>query len=98
MKNQNGITLVSLVMTIILIMILATVGTYTSLEAYENMRVEAYIAKMKTVQEAVNRFCEKYTVSQINEMTELLPGSSNSIPEKARDVLDVVITDHLRDK
>lgn len=94
MKNQKGITLISLVMTIILVIILASVGTYTGFQAYENMRVEAFVAKMKTAQEAVNKFCEKYTVQEMNEMTDLLSGNSGSIPSDAVAVLNSVTKSH----
>ena len=73
MKKENGITLISLVITIILIMILAAVGTYTGVQVFENMRVRAFVARMKTVQEAVDKLCDKYTVNEINSMGSGLP-------------------------
>lgn len=89
MKNQNGITLISLVMTIILIMILASVGTYTGFETYENMRVEAFVAKMKTVQEAVDKLCDTYTIQEINNMGL----SYTSAPSDAQAVLNSVVNE-----
>ena len=90
MKDQKGITLISLVMTIILIMILASVGTYTGLETYENMRVEAFVAKMKTVQEAVDKFCDTYTVSEIIDETNHFGVPASSAPSDAQAVLNSV--------
>lgn len=97
MKSQKGITLISLVMTIILIMILASVGTYTGFETYENMRVEAFVAKMKTVQEAVDKFCDSHTVLEIINATDTetdkqkygLPASS--APSDSTAILNSVI-------
>lgn len=91
MKNENGITLISLVMTIVLIFILASIGTYTGFESYENMRVQAFVAKMKTIQEAVNNLCEKYSVSEINEMGFAF--DSSSIPSDQKNILNTVISD-----
>lgn len=94
MKNQNGITLISLVITIILVVILASVAIYTGIESYDNMRAEAFIAKMKTIQEAVDKLCEEYTVK---EMIESDLGSrpiglkASSAPSDAKAVLKSVI-------
>ena len=89
MKNEKGITLISLVVTIILIMILAVIGTYNGLEVYENMQVEAFVSKMKVVQEAVNNLCEKYSVQEINSMGE----NSNEISSEDKQVLSNVISE-----
>lgn len=87
MKNQNGVTLIFLVMTVILIMILASIVTYTGAESYENMKVQIFVSKMITVQEAVDKLCEKYTVPEINEMGL----SYTSAPTEATNVLNEVI-------
>ena len=68
MKNEKGITLVALVITIILMMILLSVSIETGFTTYENMKVQAFIAKMITVQEAVDKLCDKYSIQEINEM------------------------------
>ena len=89
MKSENGITLVSVVITIILIMILAVIGTYNGLEVYENMRVENFVSKMKVVQEAVNKLCEQYSVQEINEMgTDI-----GNAPADDKEVLETLISD-----
>lgn len=68
MKNEKGITLVALVITIILMMILLSVSIETGFTTYENMKVQAFIAKMITVQEAVDKLCDKYSIQEINGM------------------------------
>lgn len=60
MKNQKGITLVSLIVTIILVLILSTVGLNASLSAYRNMKLQNFIAKMKVIQEKVNTIKDNY--------------------------------------
>ena len=42
MKNENGVTMVSLVVTIILMVILASVTTYSGIESYKDMKKENY--------------------------------------------------------
>ena len=89
MKNENGITLISLVMTIVLIVILAAISTYTGIEAYNNMRVQAFVAKMIALQEKVDIFCDKYSVSEINSMGVKFENCSDTV---ATQVLNDVIT------
>lgn len=66
MKNQKGITLISLIITIILIIMLASIGTYTGIESFNNMRVQAFVSKMIALQEKVNVFCDQHTISEMN--------------------------------
>ena len=79
MKNQKGITLISLVITIILIIILASVAVYTGFDTYENMKVKAFVAKMKTMQEAVDKLCDKYTIQEINTLGTGLPADAITV-------------------
>ena len=76
MKKENGITLISLVITIILILILASVSIYTGVNIYEQMRVKNFVAKMKAVQTAVDKVCDKYTVQEINSKIGVLASTS----------------------
>ena len=73
LHNESGVTLIALVTTIIIIMILMSITIYTGVEIYENMKVENFVAKMIVVQEAVDKLCEKYTVSEINDMANSAP-------------------------
>jgi type II secretory pathway pseudopilin PulG len=61
MKNENGITLVALVVTIIVIIILASVTTYSGIESYKYMKQENFVAKMKVIQEKVDLIKSEYT-------------------------------------
>lgn len=60
MKNESGVTLVSLVITIILIFILASITTYSGIEAYKDMKKENYVAKLKVIQEKVDLITSEY--------------------------------------
>lgn len=60
MKNEKGVTMVSLVVTIILMVILASVTTYSGIESYKDMKKENYIAQLKVIQEKVNLIAEEY--------------------------------------
>ena len=52
-KNERGITLTALVVSIIVMLILASVTVQTSFTAYENTRAEKFKAQMKVIQETV---------------------------------------------
>ena len=87
MKKQSGITLISLVITIILVIVLASVSIYTGIDIYENMREEVFIGKMRTIQEAVDKLCNEHTVQEINTMGQ----DFSSAPSGAKAVLNSVI-------
>ena len=87
MKNQKGISLITLLFTIILMLIITTITMYSGFEAYDNMKVQVYVAKLKTLQEKVDIFCDKYSVKEINTMGTIY----SQVPEKDRNALDEVI-------
>lgn len=60
MKNGKGVTLIALVTSIIIMFIIAGVASYSGIEAYKNMRVQNFIAKMKVIQEKVDFVCDNY--------------------------------------
>lgn len=77
MKNQSGITLIALVITIIVTLIILSISISSSFEALESMREHNFVTKMIALQERVDVFCDKYTVKEINEM-----GSTGSQEDK----------------
>lgn len=54
MKNKNGITIVSLVVTITILLLLSTVTINVTLDTYRMANVQSYIAKMKVIQGKVD--------------------------------------------
>lgn len=64
MRNDCGITLVSLVITIVVLIILSTVVTTISMEQFENMKLEGFYSKLEIAQEGIEKISatnEKYT-------------------------------------
>ena len=63
MKNYRndikGITLISLVITIIVLLILASVATYSGLSVIRSAKLEAFTTEMKIMQTQVNELYEK---------------------------------------
>lgn len=60
MKNQKGVTLIFLVVTIMILITIAGLTVTSSIELYKKMRYENFIAKLEELQGAVDKMCEKY--------------------------------------
>ena len=59
MKSENGITLISLAITIMIIIILAGVAIYTGKSAIDSSQVAKFTADMKLIQSQVNTIYEE---------------------------------------
>ena len=59
MGQEKGITLITLVITIILLMILTSVTVTVGYGTYKDMLLTAYVAKMNMVQSRVNVISQK---------------------------------------
>ena len=53
-KNNKGITLVALVITIVVILILASVATYSGIDAIKSSEFTRFSAELKIMQTQVN--------------------------------------------
>ena len=49
-NSAKGITLIALIVTIIVILILASVGTYNGIEAVKTAQLNKFISEMKIMQ------------------------------------------------
>lgn len=71
MKNDKGITLISLVITIIVILILTSISYYTGVNNVKESRDSAVKIELQLVQQAV---IQKYTKSKLIGDFSILPG------------------------
>lgn len=95
MKNQKGITLISLVITIIVMFILTSIGTYTGVKNIRESREKAVKTELKLVQQAV---LQKYAKYNLTGDKSILPGNSyvdftelNSIIKEINEKTEVTI-------
>lgn len=58
MKNKSGITLVSLVITIIILLILSTVTITISVKQFDNMQLKAFYSKLEIAQQSVEKIAQ----------------------------------------
>ena len=67
MKDNKGITLIVLVITIIILFIIASVGTYSGLEALKDAKEKTQISEVNMLKQAVVENYTKYETTK-NEM------------------------------
>lgn len=55
MKNEKGITLVALILTVVILLILAGVGATTGINQLNNIKLKSFYSKLEIAQEAVEK-------------------------------------------
>ena len=95
MKNEKGVTLISLVITIIVLLILASISTYTGIGNIKETRESVRKTELQLVQQAV---IQKYTKYNLTGDDKLLQGVSyqdftelNSLIAEIREKISVTI-------
>ncbi len=64
MRNQRGITIVSLVITIVIMFIIASITITNSIGAYKTMAYQTFKSELEEIQSAVNETCENYLIER----------------------------------
>ncbi len=72
-KDNKGITLVALIMTIILMLILVSVTTYSGINSYKNAQVTKFVTQMQLIQAKVDDLVSSKTIEELNSMNLQLP-------------------------
>lgn len=67
-KNNKGVTLIALAITIILLLILATVGTVTGMNSIKSSQFTKFTTELKIMQTQVNDLYQKYKDSKTIEV------------------------------
>lgn len=67
-KDNKGITIVSLILTIIIMLILVTVTTYSGINTYRNAEVTKFVAQMQLIQTKVDDLVGTKTVEEIDDL------------------------------
>lgn len=92
-KNSNGITLVALVVTIIVLLILTSVGTYSGIRAAKLAELNRFTAELKIMQTQVNSMYEKWKNDEtINNQTILSIGTEISSNNDVQTQANIVFT------
>ena len=67
LKNNKGITLVALIITVILMLILASVAAYSGTNIYKEMQVTKFITQMQLIQTKIDELVEDKKTENIGE-------------------------------
>lgn len=67
-KDNNGITLIALIITIILMLILVSVTTYTGLDTYKNTQVTKFVTQMQLLQAKIDDLIETKTSEELDSL------------------------------
>ena len=66
-KNSKGVTLIALVTTIIVLLILASVATYSGIEIVNSSKLTTFTTEMKIMQTQVNGLYDQWKKDEINK-------------------------------
>lgn len=72
-KDNKGITLVALIMTIILMLILVSVTTYSGINSYKHTQVTKFVTQMQLLQAKVDDLVSSKTDEELNSMNLQTP-------------------------
>lgn len=76
-KRTEGITLISLVITIVVLIILASVGTYSGIEVINSSKVVKLTTELKILQTNINKIREEKEEFDETEGEEIQEGSAH---------------------
>ena len=77
-KDNKGITLVSLIITIIILLILTTVITTTGLDTYKEAQVTKFVTQLKFMQEGVDNLIKEKTQEELLNLGTAITNVENS--------------------
>ena len=72
MKQDKGITLVSLVITIAVLIILASIATYSGVNVIRQSKLNKFTTEMGIMQTEVNNLYDKYSNGTEEEKNEII--------------------------
>ncbi len=92
-NSAKGITLIALVVTIIVILILASVGTYNGIEAVKTAQLNKFMSEMKIMQVQVNNIYDKYKngeeiIANIGKLPSTSSKADNVFQESTSGIVD----------
>ena len=67
-KTQKGITLIALIITIVIMLILASVGTYVGLDVVEHSRVVKFVSYMQIIQKKVDQVVTNKSYDELGDL------------------------------
>ena len=84
MQKNKGITLIALVTMVIIVLILASVGTTTALSVIRQSKYNRAVGEMKIMQTKINEMYDEYKSGELN--VDNLGTSINNIPSSIQSI------------
>ena len=90
--NSKGVTLIALVITVIVLLIIASIATYSGMQIIESSKLNTFTAEMKIMQTQVNNLYDKWQRGEedINTLGKSLNYNSE-VQEQVNEVLKTVL-------
>lgn len=102
-KNNKGIALATLIITVVVLSIIAGTATYTGIEVYQDAKKEAFLQELQTIQNVVNNeyskiengdlsyveYGEDLITGQVFEDGTLTNGYKEFTPDKLKENLNI---------
>lgn len=89
LEKETGITLMVLVITIIVLLIIASIGIRMATGSMSNVRENKELSELNMVQHAV---LERYTKSKVTDNSSILPGTAINISEAQNIATQIGVT------
>ncbi|MCI8470901.1 MAG: hypothetical protein HFJ35_05470 [Clostridia bacterium] len=74
MRNEKGITMITLVITIMVLVVLASVATYSGITVIQTAKLTAFTTELKIIQTEVNAIYEKESKEKYNNYGKEIQG------------------------
>ena len=90
MRKNKGITLISLAITILVIMVLTSVATYSGINAINMSKLTAFTTELKIMQTQINSIYQKYKENDIIELNnQLYYGQDKEETDDVKTILEI---------
>lgn len=67
-KDSKGITLIALIITVVVMLILVSVTTYTGIDTYDRAKISKFVTQMQLLQTKVDDLVNSKTTEELNNM------------------------------
>jgi len=67
-KDEKGITLIALITTVVIMVILLSVSTYTGIDTYKASKVNKFVIEMQLIQSKIDDLVATNTIEELNNM------------------------------
>lgn len=71
MKKNDGITMLSLVLTVVILIMISSITVRVGLQSYNGVKIQNYISQLKVIQSKVDKVAENISDVDFNQFKRL---------------------------